>query len=84
MAQLCEDIVRNYKINVMTSLAFNTSANSANQILSMPSLSSFGKKINNNKTFISLTSAPKYWYRKATAKRFSIDWDLNMNELEFE
>ena len=30
------------------------------------------------------TTAPKKWYRQSSAKRFTMDWDMNQNELEFE
>ena len=67
----------------MTSLTLHTPATSVNSLLAMPALSSFGKKNTTNKNFISYTATPKSWYRKV-AKRFSPDWDMNSNELEFE
>lgn len=68
----------------MTSLTLNNPLTRLNSLLAMPTLSSFGKKDVANKSFISYTSTSKNWYRKVSAKRFSFDWDMNSNELEFE
>ncbi len=68
----------------MTSLTFNTTANNTNTLLSMPSISALGKKATANKSYISYSFVPKNSSRKSVARLSSIDWDLNMNELEFE
>ena len=44
-----------------------------------------GKKTLTNNIYKSYTTtASKKWYRLSTAKRFTMDWDMNQNELEFE
>jgi hypothetical protein len=44
-----------------------------------------GKKTSANTIYKSYTTtASKKWYRQSTAKRISMDWDMNQNELEFE
>jgi len=30
------------------------------------------------------TNASKKWYRQSSEKRYTMDWDMNKNELEFE
>ena len=45
-----------------------------------------GKKTTSSNTIYKsyTTTASKKWYRQSTAKRFTMDWDMNQNELEFE
>jgi len=45
-----------------------------------------GKKTSSvNNIYKSYSStASKKWYRQTSAKRFTMDWDMNQNELEFE
>ena len=45
-----------------------------------------GKKASSsNNIYKSYSStASKKWYRQTSAKRFTMDWDMNQNELEFE
>ena len=63
----------------------NTSLTNMNAVLAMPSISSFdNKKSVSNKTLLSYSITPKSATRKSSFKVSSIDWDLNMNELEFE
>ncbi len=68
----------------MTSLTIHTPANSINTVLSMSASSSFDKKIKTDKGNTTYTSTSSNWYRKPAVRLASIDWDLNMNELEFE
>ena len=68
----------------MTSLTLNTPAIGLNTVLSMPASSDLHERLSNAKKFMSYTVTPKSWYRKSTVKFSSIDWDVNMNELEFE
>ncbi len=68
----------------MTSLTINTPVNSVNTVLSIPTSSTFTKKPKQTEMVINYTIAPKKWYRRSSLELSSIDWDLNMNELEFE
>ena len=68
----------------MTSLTLNTPAIGLNTVLSMHASSDLREKPNDAKSFMNYTVIPKSWYRKSPVKFSSIDWDVNMNELEFE
>ncbi len=68
----------------MTSLTINTPNTSVNTVLSISTTSSFDKKISSKKNYTTYSMISKNWYRKSSPKFTSMDWDLNMNELEFE
>ncbi len=68
----------------MTQLTIDTSVNRANVLMSIPTLPNFDKKIFTRKNLVTYTTAPKTWYRKSAIRLSSVDWDMNMNELEFE
>ena len=71
------------KINVMTSLNIPTTTNSINAFLTMPLISSNTKK-NMEKNHVTYSITSKNLWRKSTLKLSFMDWDVNMNELEFE
>jgi len=68
----------------MTPLTFNTPDSTTNVMMAMPIASSVSKNTNDRSSYITYSANPKNWYRKTTAKRSSFDWDVFMNELEFE
>lgn len=69
----------------MTSLTIHTPVPAAaNAVLTMPANVNYGKKSNTGNNYISYSSAPKNWFQKPSARAFTFDWELNMNELEFE
>ena len=68
----------------MTSLSINTSATTANAVLSLPIMASFDNEMNTAKSLFTYTVTTKNSYRKSAPKFHTIDWDLNKSELEFE
>ncbi len=85
LAQFYKPFLCTYqKINVMTSFSINTSNTSAAAVLSIPSSSSYNKKSSTVNTVYSYSVSPKTESKKSSFKFASVDWDLNMNELEFE
>ena len=68
----------------MTSLSFNTTTANTNALMSMPSIGSLSKKTTAAKSNYSYSFVAKNSSRKSAVRLSSVDWDLNMNELEFE
>lgn len=68
----------------MTPLTSNRLTTSINSMLSLSFAHLSNKETTSSKKYSSYTFVSKNSSRKSLTKLFSMDWDLNMNELEFE
>ena len=68
----------------MTTLTSNIQSASANAMLSLSFSQLISRKKLSTQSYSSYAPALKHASRKSLVKLFSMDWDMNMNELEFE